>query len=56
MKLGIKKDKAWEWANSRKAYWRIANSPILHRALGDQYWVAQGLKSLLRRYQTLRWT
>ena len=28
-KLGIDKGKAWEWANSRKAYWRISNSPGL---------------------------
>src|SRR5699024_2020751 len=34
MKSGIDKWKAWEWANSRKAYWRISNSPILHVALG----------------------
>jgi len=32
-KLGIDKAKAWEWANTRKGYWRIANSPILHRSL-----------------------
>ncbi len=56
MKLGIKKGKAWEWANSRKAYWRIAKSPILSRALGNQYWLEQGLKSLSKRYQTMRWT
>nr|WP_306798812.1 group II intron reverse transcriptase/maturase [Oceanobacillus saliphilus] len=56
MKHGIQKGKAWEWANTRKAYWRIANSPILHKALGDQYWINQGLKSLHRRYQTKRWT
>ena len=56
MKQGIKKGKAWEWANTRKAYWRIANSPILHKALGDQYWSNQGLKSLYYRYLTLRWT
>ena len=31
MKLGIKKGKAWEWANSTKAYWLIAKSPILSR-------------------------
>ena len=55
-KLGVKAGKAWEWANTRKAYWRIAQSPILHRALGDQYWVKQGLKSLFKRYQTMRWT
>ncbi|KKE79011.1 MULTISPECIES: group II intron reverse transcriptase/maturase [Oceanobacillus] len=56
MKQGINKGKAWEWANTRKAYWRIANSPILHKALGDRYWSNQGLKSLYYRYQTLRWT
>ncbi|MUV36329.1 RNA-directed DNA polymerase [Lentibacillus sp. JNUCC-1] len=56
VKYGVKKEKAWEWANTRKAYWRIAKSPILHKALGDQYWSTQGLKSLLKRYQTLRWT
>lgn len=56
MNHGIRKGKAWEWANTRKAYWRIANSPILHKALGDQYWHNQGLKSLFRRYQSMRWT
>ena len=31
--LGIEKSKAWEFANTRKGYWRISNSPILHRSL-----------------------
>lgn len=26
--LGISKDKAWEYANTRKGYWRISNSPL----------------------------
>ena len=56
MKLGIDRWKAWEWANSRKAYWRISSSPILNRALGNKYWQKQGLKSLSNRYQNLRWT
>lgn len=29
IKLGINKFKAWEFANTRKGYWHIANSPIL---------------------------
>jgi RNA-directed DNA polymerase len=29
IKLGIKMYKAWEFANTRKGYWRIAKSPIL---------------------------
>src|SRR5690625_762837 len=56
IKLGTDKHQAWEWANSRKAYWRISKSPILHRTLGNKYWQRLGLKSLLNRYQTMRWT
>lgn len=33
VKLGINKYKAYEWANTRKGYWRIAGSFILHRAI-----------------------
>ena len=33
IKLGIVKYKAWEFANTRKGYWRIANSPILKRSV-----------------------
>lgn len=29
-KLGIPKYKAWQFANTRKGYWHIANSPILN--------------------------
>lgn len=32
-KLGIEKEKAWEFANTRKGYWRIVNSPILKRSI-----------------------
>lgn len=31
--LGIEKSKAWEFANTRKGYWRISNSPIMNRSL-----------------------
>lgn len=34
--LGIDKGKAWEYANTRKGYWRISNSPILSRSLNNQ--------------------
>lgn len=53
--LGVPRGKAYEWGNSRKGYWRISSSPILHRALGNSYWSSQGLKSLLSRYETLRY-
>lgn len=32
-KLGIPKQKAWEYANTRKSYWHTANSPILSRSI-----------------------
>ncbi|SFE41554.1 hypothetical protein SAMN05428981_105216 [Bacillus sp. OV194] len=54
--LGVRKDKAYEWGNSRKGYWRIAKSPILHKTLGKAYWHSRGLKSLTARYDFLRQT
>jgi RNA-directed DNA polymerase len=54
--LGVRKDKAYEWGNSRKGYWRIAKSPILHKTLGKAYWLSRGLKSLTARYDFLRQT
>ncbi|MBG9791492.1 hypothetical protein ABD76_02735 [Paenibacillus dendritiformis] len=33
--LGIPTQKAWEYANTRKGYWRISNSPILSKSLGN---------------------
>lgn len=52
--LGIPKGKAWEWGNTRKKYWRSAYSPILSRALSNEYWLKQGLRSLMYRYNLLR--
>jgi group II intron reverse transcriptase/maturase len=33
IKLGVKKSKAWEWANTRKGYWHTANGFILKTTL-----------------------
>lgn len=33
--FGIHRQKAWEFANTRKGYWRISNSPILSKSLGN---------------------
>ena len=33
--LGIEKSKAWEFANTRKGYWRISNSPIMNCSLSN---------------------
>lgn len=34
--FGINEWKAWEFANTRKGYWRISNSPILSKSLNNQ--------------------
>lgn len=33
--LKIHKQQAWEYANTRKGYWRISNSPILSKSLNN---------------------
>lgn len=55
IRLGIADWQAYQWGNTRKSYWRISKSPILHRTLGNSYWNRQGLKSLQARYKTLRY-
>jgi len=54
IKLGVPEWKAYEWGNSRKGYWRISNSPVLHKTLDNSYWNNRGLKSLQARYKFLR--
>jgi RNA-directed DNA polymerase len=41
-KLGIDKNKAWEWANTRKGLWKISSSPILQRTLTNDYILKTG--------------
>lgn len=50
VKLGIESYKAWEVANSRKAYWRIADTPILHIALNNKTLERLGYTSLSSAY------
>lgn len=50
VKLGIENHKAWEYANTRKGYWRISHSPILARTLTNQYLKDQGFITLSDRY------
>lgn len=33
--LGIRDQQAWEYANTRKGYWRTSGSPILSKSLGN---------------------
>jgi group II intron reverse transcriptase/maturase len=50
LKLGIDKDKAWEFANTRKGYWRIAGSPILKSTFTNKYLKKLGFQSIAERY------
>lgn len=50
IKLGIDRPKAWEYANTRKGYWRISNSPILARALTNERLKKQGFPTITERY------
>jgi group II intron reverse transcriptase/maturase len=50
VKLGINYFKAWEYANTRKAYWRTSNSPILACSLTNNYFKDLGLFSFTEVY------
>jgi len=54
VKLGIDGTKAWEFANTRKGYWRISNSPILNCTLTNVHFVKLGVVSLAKRYSLAR--
>ena len=49
-KLGLNHYQAIKFANTRKGYWRIANSAILKITLTNQFFNDLGLKSLTRQY------
>lgn len=50
VRLGTPEDKAWKYANTRKSYWRISNSPILSRSLTNKYLKEIGLISISEIY------
>lgn len=52
-RLKIPKGKAWEWANSRLGYWRIAHSWILTRSLTNEYLASIGYDDISKRYEVL---
>ena len=56
VKLGIDDSKAWEWANTRKAYWRTAGSWILSTSLTNKYLESIGYMDVAQRYEVLHST
>lgn len=57
IQLGIERQQAYEWANTRKGYWRVSKSPILHRAVTTERLKERGYPSIekiyLRRHSIL---
>lgn len=50
VKCGIDEFKAYQWGNTRLGYWRIAGSPILHRAISNQNLRRAGYTCLYDEY------
>jgi len=50
VRLGISYSKAWEFANTRKGYWHIANSPILSCTFTNEFFRNLGLSGLSEVY------
>src|SRR5699024_10407855 len=51
IRLGIEEQKAFEWSNTRKGYWRISASYILHRSLTDEKLAQLGYMNISEKYQ-----
>lgn len=54
IKLGVNRYKAYEWANTRKGYWHIANSFILSRTVTDERLKKAGYVFFSDYYITVR--
>lgn len=50
-RLGIDHDDALKMAGSRKAYWRLSRSEIIHRAITNKKLEQWGLKDLVLLYE-----
>jgi len=53
VRLGIEVSKAWEFANTRKGYWRVSNSPILSRTFTNECLKKLGFLFIAERYSAV---
>ena len=53
-KIGIPKDKVWEFANTRKGYWRISSSLILNRSITNNKFIKRGYISFSSQYNKVK--
>jgi hypothetical protein len=54
VKLGIPKNKAWEYANTRKGYWRKSNSFIVARSITNDRLLKAGFVFFTDYYLKVR--
>lgn len=52
--LGLSIDETKKIVSSRKGYWRLSDTPQLHRVMGIAYFESLGLRSLVDRYLLIR--
>lgn len=53
-KLGVAKEKTWEWVNTRKSYWHTVNSWILATILTNARFEKQGYLRFYKYYHEVR--
>ena len=53
-KLGISKDLAYQWGNTRRGYWRIAGSAILSRSITNEKLARAGYFDFPAQYEQFR--
>lgn len=56
VRMGVNEGKAWEWANTRKGYWRISHSWVLKTTLTNKYLEELGFISLSKLYSGLKYS
>jgi hypothetical protein len=54
IQLGVDQKQAWQWAYTRKGYWRTAGSQIRATTLTNKYLEGLGFPNLVKRYELLR--
>jgi len=53
IKLGVPEREAWRWANTRKGFWRISNSPTLKVTITNKRLELRGYADILKKYEAV---
>jgi hypothetical protein len=52
-KLGLAKQKAWEWSNTHKSYWHTAGSWILATTITNDRLERRGYSDIFKKYEAV---